>query len=505
MGLLYTWRMLALSPKLVVTIGVLFTSLSSTFVRSSTAPAIAIAMYRMWFSVILLLPFLIVEKVRNGSSNTAETPRWFDYVLCVLSGVFLALHFWSWFASLRLTTIASATVLVDTHPIFVLILGFFVLKERVTKKAIAFVGVTLVGMAVLSFGDLAQGADTFAGDMLALGGAATVSGYMLIGRIVRQRMTAFAYVVMVYFVAAVTLTCIAIASGVPLFGYEPREYLIFVAIAFFCTLLGHTLFNWALKYLKTSYISMIVLTEPVYATILGIIIFSEIPGVTTYIGGAVVLLGVFLFVKEESKLQNNNAFDEKAKEWDANPIRSARNEAVAKAIRRTIPLSKDTRALDFGAGTGLLSLELAPDVGSILAVDTSDGMLTELTKKLADGYAPHVAVLKHDLVDKQLTEGPFDLIFTVLTLHHVEDTDTLLDRFAELLAEGGYLAIAELAAEDGSFHGEGGHAHHRGFDPDDLAARLESRGIGSTVHEEVFLVERDSGTFPVFLLTGRRG
>ena len=505
MGLRYTWPMLALSPKLVVTIGVIFTSLSSTFVRSSTAPAVAIAMYRMWFSVILLLPFLIVEKARTASGRTAAHPRPSDYVLCLLSGVFLALHFWSWFASLQLTTIASATVLVDTHPIFVLILGFLVLRERVSKKAVAFVGVTLAGMAVLSFGDLAQGADTFAGDMLALGGAASVSGYMLVGRIVRQRMTAFEYVVLVYLVAAITLTFVAIASGVPLFGYAPREYLTFVAIAFFCTLLGHTLFNWALKFLKTSYISMIVLTEPVYATILGIIIFSEIPGVTTYIGGAVVLLGVFLFVKEEGKLEKDNAFDEKAKSWDENPVRTARNDAVAEAIRRTIPLSKDTRALDFGAGTGLLSLELAPDVGSMLAVDTSEGMLAELTKKLADGGALNVTVRKHDLVAEQLQEGPFDLIFTVMTLHHVEDTDTLLDRFAELLSVGGYLAIAELVSEDGSFHGDGGDAHHRGFDPDDLAARLELRGIGSTAHEEVFLVERDTGSYPVFLLTGRRG
>ena len=387
-------------------------------------------------------------------------------------------------------------MLVDTHPVFVLILGFLILKERVSKKAVAFVAVTLAGMAILSFGDLTKGADTFAGDMLALGGAATVSCYLLIGRIVRQRMGAFTYVVIVYFAAAVTLTAIAVVTHVPLTGYETRDYLIFMGIAFFCTLLGHTLMNWALKYLKTSYISMIVLTEPLYATVLGIIIFSEIPGASTYVGGAVVLLGVFLFVKEEGKVQKNNTFDANAKTWDTNPVQIARNDAIAKAIRRTIPLSKNVRALDYGAGTGLLSLELAPDVGSILAVDTSE---------LMDGRAPQVAVRNHDLAVAQLQDGPFDLVFTVMTLHHVEDTEMLLDRLTGLVAEGGYIAIAELMTEDGSFHGKDLQIAHRGFDPEKLAAGLQKRGVGSTSYEEVFLIERENGIYPVFLLIGKRG
>ena len=141
----------------------------------------------------------------------------------------------------------------------------------------------------------------FSGDLLALAGAAAVSGYMLVGRIVRQRMPAFTYVVLVYLVAALTLTLICLASSVNFFRYPAREYLIFLGLAFFCTLLGHTLYNWGLKYLKISFVSMVVLTEPLYATLLGIIILSEIPNTNTIFGGAVILLGVLFFIREEGR------------------------------------------------------------------------------------------------------------------------------------------------------------------------------------------------------------
>lgn len=307
--------MIRISPKLIVTVGVFFSSFSSIFVRSSNAPALTIALYRMWLSVALLLPLFLREKVqerRSGASRVA--PRVSDYGLCVVSGVFLAIHFWTWFEALQLTSIASATVLVDTHPIFVLIFGFLILKERVTRRALAYVLIALAGIALLSFGDLAGGTDTFYGDLMALAGAAAVSGYMLIGRFVRQRMSAFTYAVSVYLSAALSLSLFSLIKGVQVFGFPLREYLIFAGIAFFCTLLGHTLFNWALRYLKTSFISMAVLTEPVYATILGIIIFRELPGLSAVAGGVVILLGVILFVREEGKMRENDKSEEQVQD-----------------------------------------------------------------------------------------------------------------------------------------------------------------------------------------------
>jgi drug/metabolite transporter (DMT)-like permease len=282
-------------------------------------------MYRMWFSVFLLLPILAGDRlkaVRRKSSRAGLTadvdanraagaaanaaisskppkPAPADWALCLLSGLFLAAHFWVWFESLQLTSITSSTVLVNTNPIFVLIFGYLLLKERVSTKGVVFVLVAVAGIAVLSFGDFARGVDTLAGDLLAVLSAAAVSGYMLIGRKVRRFMDALIYVVLVYFVAAVCLTVITVAGGIPVFDYSGHDYLMFLGMAFFCTLLGHTVFNWALRYLKTSFIATMVLMEPVFATLLGMAIFKEFPGWSTAIGGVVVLFGIIMFVREE--------------------------------------------------------------------------------------------------------------------------------------------------------------------------------------------------------------
>jgi drug/metabolite transporter (DMT)-like permease len=307
--------MKSLSPIVVVCVGVFFTSFSSILVRSTDAPAVAVAMYRMWFSVFLLLPLLTGKRLtararaRGGRPSVDKTQafqtaaRPSDIALCLLSGLFLAVHFWIWFESLGLTSIASSTVLVDTHPIFTLLFGFLFLKEKVRGNAVTFIFVAIIGIAVLSFGGLSGGGtDTFTGNLLALGGGVAVSGYILIGRHVRQRMNALTYAIVVYFAAAVTLTGIALASGVSLFDYSPRDYLFFAGLALFCTILGHTLFNWALRFLKAAFLSMIVLTEPLFATILGMIIFKEIPGLSTAIGSAIILFGIFMFVREDGKV-----------------------------------------------------------------------------------------------------------------------------------------------------------------------------------------------------------
>ena len=209
-------------------------------------------------------------------------------------------------------------------------------------------------------------------------------------------------------------------------------------------------------------------------------------------------------MREESKMQN--PFDDKAQSWDTNPMQIERNRAIAGALRRRIRLSTEMRALDYGAGTGLLSLELASNLGLVLAVDTSAGMLDVLKAKVAalGDEGLRIETLMHDLSTGPLLAGPFDLVYTAMTLHHVEDIDTLLNNFATLLQQGGHLAIAELESEDGSFHGGEHVIHHHGFHPDDLARRLEGLGFASVGHERVFTINRDGASYPVFLVTGRK-
>lgn len=314
-----------MSPRFVVPIAVVFISFSAIFIRLSTAPPLAIATYRMAFSTIFLLPLLAVgvpapagepstasqntspDMLRRRSRGSRRVYRPLfnlslrDFLLCLLSGVFLALHFATWIASVDLTSIASSTVLVNLQPIFVLIAGATILGERSSKRSILFVGITIVGCAVLSFGDAEIGGHRLVGDLLALLGAVFVAGYMIIGRIVRRRLSARGYTLIVYSSSTVVLLLADLLFATPLWPFRLTDWLLFAAMAVFCTLLGHSLLNWALKYLKAAIVSTSVLGEPVIASLLAILFFGEIPSLLTAVGGAIAIAGLYFFIRSEQK------------------------------------------------------------------------------------------------------------------------------------------------------------------------------------------------------------
>ncbi len=529
-------------PKLVVFAGVFFTSFSAVFIRLSDAPSLAIAALRMSLTVVMLVPVYIFGRVRIGvyrsrrsagiwddsvhedrahqspahpdrACHTGENHRRRDLpgrigrrdlLLCILSGSFLAFHFASWIHSLELTTIASSTVIVNLQPIFVLIGGMVLHRETVSKRAVGFIVMTIAGSVLLSIGDIRLSVDAVKGDLLALGGAVTVAGYMLIGRLVRKRVSATDYVMIVYATSAVILLGMCVAAGIPIFGYPAHEYLLFAAMAFFCTILGHTLFNWALKYLKTAFISTSILGEPVFATILGVVIFTEIPPVLTVAGGLVVLTGLYLFVREERTVSSEDFFDRKAAEWDTNPEQVKRTHAVAEAIRRVVPLDRTMSALDYGAGTGLLTFSLIDSLGSVLAVDTSAEMLEKLEAKRGDRET-RIGTRRLNLVDTSIDDRTFDLIVTAMTLHHVEDVESLLSKLYHLLNPGGYIAVADLEREDGSFHSGNVVVHHQGFDTEWMVNALHRAGFSTLGSERVYEIDRnENGRFPVFVAFGRK-
>ena len=268
----------------------------------------------MWFTTILVVPLLIWELVRerrtvaarpsdNPSSREDGTLRPTPPVvlLSVISGVVLSLHFAAWISSLSYTSVASSTVLVTTHPVIVAIAGFFFLKERLAWRGTLFMLAALSGGVVLMIGGFGTGGSAPLGNLLAFLGAVTVSGYMLIGRVVRQYLSASRYTFIAYSVSAVLLTIYAIVAGNPLFGYSARELLLFFALAVVCTLLGHSLFNWALRFMSPTVISTSILGEPVIAGVLAVVLFSEIPTIYTVIGGIIILLSIFLFVTENNR------------------------------------------------------------------------------------------------------------------------------------------------------------------------------------------------------------
>jgi predicted TPR repeat methyltransferase len=203
-------------------------------------------------------------------------------------------------------------------------------------------------------------------------------------------------------------------------------------------------------------------------------------------------------------------FDKAAVGWDQKQRRVELAAKIAAAISSTLPLNKKMAALEYGCGTGLVGLALAPLLATLTAVDTSTGMLAELTRKIEGDKITNVTPLRLDLSQESLA-AKFDLIFCAMTLHHIKEADQLLARFCDLLADGGYLAVADLKTEDGSFHdAEADGVMHHGFNPEELVKILTKFGLNQVAVQEVHSLIKTNNVgeeraYPVFLITGRKG
>jgi ubiquinone/menaquinone biosynthesis C-methylase UbiE len=197
-------------------------------------------------------------------------------------------------------------------------------------------------------------------------------------------------------------------------------------------------------------------------------------------------------------------FDERAREWDT-PDRIERAAEVARAIREAVPMSRDMRAIEIGAGTGLLGLAFAGDLASLLLTDPSTGMLEVATEKIRRGGLTTVSATPYDLLADPAPDGPFDLLLSLLVLHHVDDTAAAFRVMFGLLAPGGRAALADLDSEDGTFHDADAEGiHHLGFDRDRVAALARAAGFVDLEFSTADEIEKDGRTYPVFLLTARR-
>ncbi len=200
-----------------------------------------------------------------------------------------------------------------------------------------------------------------------------------------------------------------------------------------------------------------------------------------------------------------NRFDERAATWDDDPAHVERAQVVAGAIRDAVPLALSVRLLEYGAGTGLVSQALRDTVGPITMADTSAGMRKVMEDKVAAGVIADARVWDLDLASAPLpaSEERFDLIVTVLTLHHLPRLEPVLSNLAALVAEGGHLAIVDLDEEDGTFHGDGFDGHH-GFDHDALADDLRHGGFTDVSFQQCHQLVRDGRIYPLFLATATR-
>ena len=281
--------------KLIVLLGVLGVSFSAIFVKYTTAPAVVIAFYRMLFAAVLLLP--LVVKVCRDEWKTLEKKT---VLMCALSGIFLACHFSFYFQSIAYTSIASSTVLVDTEVFFVAIVSILFLKEKISRTGAFSILLTFAGSVVLALSDHGAGSNAVYGDLLAVTGAFFVALYTLIGRVERRKMSTTLYTFLVYGTAALTLAVFCMAMQIPVVGYEPKNYALGLGLALCCTLLGHSVFSWGLKYLPATFISTAKLGEPVFATVLGIFLFGQIPVAQQVIGAVIILAGLYLYTTSQA-------------------------------------------------------------------------------------------------------------------------------------------------------------------------------------------------------------
>ncbi len=196
-------------------------------------------------------------------------------------------------------------------------------------------------------------------------------------------------------------------------------------------------------------------------------------------------------------------FDSRAKDWDKDKMHMERSAAIAERLRKMIPLSSAMKALEMGAGTGILSFMLREELAAITLVDNSSGMIEVCEQKIEYLQTKHIKALCMDLEQTDPGEK-YDLIYSQMVLHHVTDVETIFQKFYALLNPGGYLAIADLYTEDGSFHGPEVKVH-LGFDPETLAKQLEANGFNQLKFETCYEIKRESGkTYPVFLLVGQK-
>ena len=286
--------------------GILFVSTASILIRyaQTEASSLVVAAYRLGISAIILG---VVIFIKEPGFYKVYTPNHIRQAF--LAGSFLAVHFASWITSLEYTSVASSVVLVTTTPLWVSILSPIVLKEKVGVNVIfglvlAMVGGVVVGLSnVCSFTDGKIICDSFSlilngkellGNFLALLGAFMAAGYILVGRRLRQNLSTLSYTFVVYGFSAIWLVLVVILRGENLFSYSSNTFLILFLLALIPQVLGHSLFNWALRFLPASAVSVALLGEPIGSSLLAFVILNEPPTLLEIAGGSLILFGIVI-------------------------------------------------------------------------------------------------------------------------------------------------------------------------------------------------------------------
>lgn len=282
------------TPVLVLLLGVIGISTGSIFARFAEAPPIVISFYRSGIAAAVMAPLVLV-RYREELFGLKRK----DLLRVILAGVFLALHFSTWITSLFYTSIASSVVIVQTIPVWTAILSPFVSGDRVSRQTWSGIILSFVGVVIISAGDFALGGKALLGDMLALFGAWFATLYFLTGRVVRAKVSLPVYTFICYGAAALVLLAVIVAAGLPLTGFSTGTWTAFAGMALVSQIMGHSSYNWALRYLSASLVAVALLGEPIGATILAWVLFGETLTLAKLAGGALILAGIVIAVRGE--------------------------------------------------------------------------------------------------------------------------------------------------------------------------------------------------------------
>ncbi len=284
-------------PALGLAVGVTAASTASTFIRlaQGSVDSAAVAAWRLTIATLILAPFALATCRKEWRALTRR-----EWGLIIASGLLLAAHFYTWITSLTLTSVAASVVLVATSPLFVGAISHFFLKEQMSRQMVIGMAVAFTGSLIIGLADAGEGTHQITGDLLALFGALSAAGYMLIGRSLRTQETRnlrpplslLAYVFPVYGTAALALLIAASTGGVALGGYPAQAWLWLTLMAVFPQIVGHSTLNWALGHVSATFVALAVLAEPIGSTLLAWLILREPPTFSTLIGGVLILIGI---------------------------------------------------------------------------------------------------------------------------------------------------------------------------------------------------------------------
>jgi drug/metabolite transporter (DMT)-like permease len=288
-------------PYAALFISVISVSFAAIFIVSCEAPALSIAFYRMLFTTILILPIIIFyKKIRNEIFNIEKT----TLLIMIVIGLILAAHFAFWITSLKFTSVASSVILVTAHPVLVGPISHYFFKEKLSIINISGIIISVFGVIVLITGNYGLGSlslDSVQGNILAILGGIAAGLYILGGRKLRKTVSTPSYAFVVYSIATIALFFLCLLFNTPVYELSIKDFQLIFLMALISGIFGHTLYNWSLKHIRASVASVALLGEPLGSTILAFFIpwIQQTPSYYTVIGGAIILLGIYLTAKNK--------------------------------------------------------------------------------------------------------------------------------------------------------------------------------------------------------------